>query len=229
MAGAEALVRWQHPTRGLLYPDAFIADAETTGTVLTLGAHVLAVACGQLRRWGAMGIACPSIAVNLSGRQLHDSSIVATFEAVLAASGLAPERLTVEVTESTTIGGVVDVAERLNSLKELGLAIAVDDFGTGFSSLSYLRELPIDIVKLDRTFTAEVGYDRGAATLLEAIVDLAHAIGLRTIVEGVETTEQLQVVRRTGTDEVQGYLLARPAPSEATEKLLRANAALVHA
>jgi diguanylate cyclase (GGDEF)-like protein len=221
MTGLEALMRWQHPSRGLLYPTSFIEYAEETGAIVSVGAAVMDMACAQAAAWRDLGISCPMISVNLSARQLHDRSVVDMVERALKKYGLPPEDLTIEITESVTMGGAEQAITRLQQLKDLGVFIAIDDFGTGWSSLSYLRRLPVDFVKFDRTFTADVATDEDAALLISLMNRLAHALGLETIAEGIETSAQLAAVRKLGCDHVQGFHLARPAPASAVTELIR--------
>ena len=221
MTGLEALMRWQHPTRGLLYPTSFIEYAEETGAIVSVGAAVMDMACAQAAAWRDLGISCPMISVNLSARQLQDRSVVEMVERSLQKYGLPPEDLTIEITESVTMGGAEQAITRLQQLKDLGVFIAIDDFGTGWSSLSYLRRLPVDFVKFDRTFTADVATDKDAALLISLLNRLAHALGLETVAEGIETSAQLAAVRKLGCDHVQGFHLARPSPASAVTELIR--------
>jgi EAL domain-containing protein (putative c-di-GMP-specific phosphodiesterase class I) len=221
MTGLEALMRWQHPSRGLLYPTSFIEFAEETGAIVSVGAAAMDMACAQAAAWRDLGISCPMISVNLSARQLHHRGVVEMVERSLHKYGLPPGDLTIEITESVTMGGVDQAIDRLQQLKDLGVSIAIDDFGTGWSSLSYLRRLPVDFVKFDRTFTADVATDQDAALLISLMNKLAHALGLETVAEGIETAAQLAAVRRLGCDHVQGFHLARPAAASAVTDLIR--------
>ncbi len=221
MTGVEALMRWQHPTRGLLYPTSFIEYAEETGAIVPVGAAAMDMACAQAAAWRDLGIVCPTISVNLSARQLHDPGVVDMVARSLAKYSLPPGDLIIEITESITMKGADQAVERLQRLKDLGVSIAIDDFGTGWSSLSYLRRLPVDFVKFDRSFTADVASDQDAAMLISMMNNLAHALGLETVAEGIETAAQLQAVRRLGCDHVQGFHLARPAPAGAVTELIR--------
>jgi EAL domain-containing protein (putative c-di-GMP-specific phosphodiesterase class I) len=179
------------------------------------------MACAQAAAWRDLGISCPMISVNLSARQLHHRGVVEMVERSLVKYGLPPGDLTIEITESVTMGGADQAIDRLQQLKDLGVSIAIDDFGTGWSSLSYLRRLPVDFVKFDRTFTADVATDQDAALLISLMNKLAHALGLETVAEGIETAAQLAAVRRLGCDHVQGFHLARPAPASAVTDLIR--------
>jgi diguanylate cyclase (GGDEF)-like protein len=220
LSGVEALMRWQHPTRGLLYPPSFLGYAEETGAIVEIGAAALDMACGQAAVWRDLGISCPMISVNLSPRQLKDRSIVDAVARSLDKYSLSPADLTLEVTESATMGSE-ETIDRLRKLKDLGVCLAIDDFGTGWSSLSYLRHLPIDFVKFNQSFTADIATDQDAAMLVSTMNDLAHSLGLETVAEGVETAEQLETVREIGCDHVQGFHLARPAAAGATTELIR--------
>lgn len=221
LTGLEALMRWQHPNRGLLYPTSFIEYAEESGAIVSVGAAAMDMACAQAAAWRDLGISCPMISVNLSARQLHDRGVVDMVQRSLDKYGLPPGDLTIEITESVTMGGAEQAIDRLQQLKDLGVLIAIDDFGTGWSSLSYLRHLPVDFVKFDRTFTADVATDQDAALLISLMNRLAHALGLETVAEGIETAAQLAAIRRLGCDHVQGFHLARPAPASAVTDLIR--------
>jgi diguanylate cyclase (GGDEF)-like protein len=221
MTSVEALLRWQHPSRGLLYPTSFIEFAEETGAIVTLGAAAMDMACAQAAAWRVLGISCPMISVNLSARQLHDRAVVDMVERSLTNHGVPPGDLVIEITESVTMRGAEQAIERLQQLKDLGVSIAIDDFGTGWSSLSYLSRLPVDFVKFDRTFTSDVATNQDAAMVISLMNQLAHALGLETVAEGIETRAQLAAVRRLGCDHVQGFHLARPAVASVVTDLIR--------
>jgi diguanylate cyclase (GGDEF)-like protein/PAS domain S-box-containing protein len=207
--GVEALARWQHPTRGLIAPTAFIPIAEESDLIDEIGAYVLAVACAQAKAWQADGDLL--ISVNLSPRQLLDEGIVERVRSVLADSGLAPSSLVLEITEGAMVQDTELAIERLEALKELGVRLAIDDFGTGYSSLSYLHRFPIDIVKIDRSFVEQLA--TGESSLASAIVSMAQALHLTTIAEGIETEQQIGLLRALGCDLAQGFHLAVPAPA----------------
>jgi diguanylate cyclase (GGDEF)-like protein len=211
LTGVEALVRWNHPTLGLLYPDTFIQSAEENGSIVQLGAAVLDLSCAQMAAWRRDGLDCPKMSVNVSARQLRDPSLVSTVREALARHGLDPEQLTLEITESIMLHGGELAIDRLKELKALGILVAVDDFGTGYSSLQYLRRLPVDILKIDRSFTNEIDDDSTTVVLIDLMTQLAHALGLRVVVEGIETPEQMNAVRLLSCDEGQGFLISRPA------------------
>jgi EAL domain-containing protein (putative c-di-GMP-specific phosphodiesterase class I) len=221
MTGVEALMRWQHPTRGLLYPPSFIAYAEEAGAIVSLGAAAVDMACAQSAAWRDLGIACPLISVNLSTRQLHDPGVIDMVSRSIKKYSLEPSDLNIEITESVTMKGADRAIERLQELKDLGVSIAIDDFGTGWSSLAYLRHLPVDFVKFNRSFTAEVATDRDAALLISFMNRLAHSLGLETVAEGIETPEQLEAVSRLGCDHAQGFHLARPASAGTITEMIR--------
>ena len=216
VVGVEALVRWQHPQRGLLTPDEFISLAEDTGLVVALGAEVLATACRQVMTWLRDGRSRSDLvlSVNLAARQLLAPDLCSVVEGVLSDSGLEPARLCLEITESALLEDGESSTRALNRLKALGVCIGVDDFGTGFSSLTYLKRFPVDVLKIDRSFVAGLCRDREDRAIVASVVDLAHAFGLTTTAEGVETAEQLAQLRALGCEQGQGYLWSRPLPAE---------------
>jgi len=218
-AGVEALVRWQHPRRGLLTPAEFIQLAEDTGLVVPLGAWVLRQACRDLTRTldqgGLGGLSQLVVSVNLSARQLSMPGLLPMVESVLAEFGLPAWRLCFEITESVLMEDVDLAIAVLSDLRALGVRLAIDDFGTGYSSLGYLRRFPVDIVKLDRAFVAGLGGDSAADAIAAAVINLGHALGLSVIAEGVETEEQLTVLRALRCDRAQGYLWSTPQPPAA--------------
>lgn len=216
--GAEALVRWQHPTRGLLPPSEFIDVAEESGLVRELGAWVLREAVHQAARWNRDGAAASPVtmAVNLSTRQLSQPDIVELVASVLAESGFDPADLTLEITETALMHDARAAAVTLRRLKALGVRIAIDDFGTGYGSLTYLQQFPIDELKIDRSFVAQLGsdHDRENSAIVAACVQLAHAVGIDALAEGVETEAQRPVLIDLGCDLAQGYYFARPLTAE---------------
>ena len=221
LVGVEALVRWQHPTRGLLPPAEFLEVAEETGAIVPLGAWVLQEACRQARQWAE---AYPeqrlTMSVNLSPRQLSDPGIVATVAAALSETGLPAADLVLELTEGLLVSDGPAVVDRLFALKALGVRLAIDDFGTGYSSLSYLRRLPFDILKIDKLFVDGVAGGSEASAFAQAIIELAHSLRLETVAEGVEHDDQTQHLRRLGCELAQGYHFARPlSPEDITTML----------
>ncbi|WP_263263662.1 EAL domain-containing protein [Pseudomonas sp. RIT-PI-S] len=213
LGGVEALVRWRHPQRGLIAPDAFIELAEETGQITAIGEFVLRTACRQAREWQRNGLGDLRISVNLSGQQLRYGNLVSLVRQVLAESGLAPTLLELELTESQWLDNISAIHATFAQLRELGVKLAIDDFGTGYSALSYLKRLPVDYVKLDQAFVCELGESTADAAITQAVITMAHGLGLKVTAEGVETAAQLQVLQAQGCDEVQGYLVGRPVPA----------------
>ena len=211
VVSAEALLRWHHPDRGLLSPTEFIPVAEDTGLIIPLGRWVLTEACRAAAAWPTCSDGSEvGVSVNLSGRQLQDATIVNDVEAVLAATGLAPGRLTLEITESVVMCDTPQTLERLTALKALGLRLAVDDFGTGYSSLSYLRQFPVDVLKIDKSFIDGIARGGDGAAFARTIVALADTLQLRTVAEGIEDRAQHAVLHALGCTLGQGFLFARP-------------------
>ncbi len=211
--GYEALLRWNHPTRGQVPPVEFIPLAEEGGQIVEIGRWVLDQATAQAAAWSRRADRPIVMAVNISPRQLAEDDIVAVVEQALRASGLPPQQLTLEVTEGVMVRDVEAVVEKLGALRALGVRIAIDDFGTGYSSLSYLRRLPADIVKIDRSFVQDLGDGRQSTTLVASIIELAHSLNLEVVAEGVETPAQRSLLRRLTCSHAQGYLFGRPLPA----------------
>jgi EAL domain-containing protein (putative c-di-GMP-specific phosphodiesterase class I) len=220
VVGAEALVRWNHPTRGMVPPDEFIRRAEETGCIVGLGTWVLGEACRQAVRWHAAGVDEFTMAVNVSGRQLREPDFVAVVRSALRTTGLAPECLCLELTESILMEQADQAIDMLTELRGDGIHLAIDDFGTGYSSLGALRQLPVDLLKIDRSFISSLPDDDDAGTIAWAVVRLGHTLGLPVLAEGVETEEQRAVLREFGCDKAQGYLFGRPLPASDFEALL---------
>ena len=214
--GAEALVRWHHPTRGMVNPSEFIPVAESTGLIVPLGRWALFEACRQAQSWRVSGHIDDSfyITVNLSVRQLQDPNLIDDVATALGDSGLSASALVLEVTESIIMDDLDIALARLLALKDLGLRLAVDDFGTGYSSLSYLRDFPVDMVKIDKSFVDRITIDAEGRALVRCLIDLSTALGLTTIAEGVEHSDQLNLLRALGCHSIQGFLFARPMPSQ---------------
>jgi diguanylate cyclase (GGDEF)-like protein/PAS domain S-box-containing protein len=214
--GVEALIRWHHPDQGLVAPYRFIPVAEESGLIIPIGAWVLEQACHQLRDWHHRDHTGPqgSVEVNLSARQIDDARIVRTVEEILTRTGLPAEYLTLEITESALMEDPTAALGILGALKEIGVQLAIDDFGTGYSSLSYLQRFPLDILKIDQSFVETLGSESGGDEIVSAVIDLAHALGLKVVAEGVESTSQLQILRSLGCDLAQGFLFSRPLPAE---------------
>jgi EAL domain-containing protein (putative c-di-GMP-specific phosphodiesterase class I) len=220
MAGVEALLRWQHPTRGLVPPMDFIPLAEERGLIVPIGRWVIQAACRQIRDWRSAGLHAPAVAVNLSARQFASDTLVDDIEAALAAHQVAPADLAVELTESVLMADPERASHVLRQLHQLGIHISIDDFGTGYSSLSYLKRFPAQTVKIDRSFIAGLPGDKDDVAITEAVIAMAHSLGLNVVAEGVETAEQLDTLRRLRCDEAQGYLLGRPMPAADLAKCL---------
>jgi EAL domain-containing protein (putative c-di-GMP-specific phosphodiesterase class I) len=214
IVGAEALVRWRHPTLGLLMPGEFIAVAEENGLIVALGDWVLRTACAQNRGWQRAGLPPIRVVVNLSGRQLRQGTLTDTVRAALDASGLEPRWLGLELTESMLMDRQYEGVAALQALRAMGLRLSIDDFGTGYSSLSYLKHFPVDTLKIDRCFVRDLTTVPDDAAITSAIIAMAHALDLRVVAEGVESEEHLTFLRSQGCDEVQGHLLGRAVPPE---------------
>jgi len=214
ITGVEALVRWQHPQFGLISPSEFIPLAEDTGLIVPIGEWVLRTACLQARRWCDEGFAPIPVAVNISARQFHDQDLSQTVITILEETGLSPKYLELELTESSIMQNAEFAAGMLTRLKNMGINISIDDFGTGFSSLASLKRLPIDALKIDQSFVREATTDPDDAALVMAIVTLAHNLRLKVIAEGVETEEQLRFLQLLRCDEIQGYFFSRPLPAK---------------
>lgn len=219
VVGMEALVRWNHPNRGLVPPSEFIQIAEDTGMIVQLGEFVLASACRTTAKWHAAGNKI-EVAVNVSARQLKQCGMATRFSEIVAESGLDPKYLNLEVTESTVIENFDDVVARLEKLRKADIKISLDDFGTGYSSLSYLKRLPIDLLKIDRSFVQDVTRENNDKALAVLIVNLAHQFGLKVAAEGVETLEQVEFLTEIGCDELQGYYFSKPMTADEFESLL---------
>lgn len=221
IVAAEALVRWQHPERGMVPPADFIALAEETGLIVPLGEWVLVEACRQHRTWLDAGLAAGRIAVNLSARQFSDAGLLPLIKRVLADTGLSPALLDLEVTESMAMQDVDRAIELLQELTRLGVRISLDDFGTGHSSLSYLQRFAVNTLKVDRSFVHEVATDPQRSAITSTIIVMAHNLGLTVVAEGVETLVELSYLRQHACDEIQGYYFSRPLPAAEYEALLR--------
>jgi diguanylate cyclase (GGDEF)-like protein len=213
--GVEALLRWTHPTRGAIAPSVFIPLAEQSGLMLQLGEFVLRRALADGVRWPNL-----TVAVNLSPLQIRDAKLVGLVAEVMRDTGVAPSRVVLEVTEGVLIEDPDTTLLRLEALRALGVSIALDDFGTGYSSLSYLQKFPFSQLKIDRAFVASLGSTGTAGAVIQSIVTLGHALGMKVLAEGVETDEQRVLLRLAGCDEMQGFLFAKPRPAEAIDKVV---------
>jgi diguanylate cyclase (GGDEF)-like protein/PAS domain S-box-containing protein len=220
MRGVEALVRWRHPTLGLVPPAHFIPLAEETGMIEALDMWVLGEACQRAAAWRARGLAPLRMSVNLSARQFQQAGLAGRVHAALAASGLPADALEIEITESTVMRDTEEAASVLRSLKTLGVGLSIDDFGTGYSSLSYLKRFPIDVLKIDRSFIKDVTVDANDAAITCAVIALAHSLNLEAVAEGVETAAQVAFLRTHGCDEIQGYYFSPPVWPDEIERML---------
>jgi diguanylate cyclase (GGDEF)-like protein/PAS domain S-box-containing protein len=220
--GTEALVRWEHPEMGLISPDEFISVAEETGLIVQLGRWVLEEACLQTRRWNELYPGDPplTVCVNLSGRQFQDPGLAQDVARILQETGLNPQCLNLEITESVLMEDARSTIATLLELKYLGVELSIDDFGTGYSSLSYLKRFPVDHLKIDRSFVGELKKDAEDTMLVSGIIRLAHTMGMRVVAEGVESAEQMQRLQGLGCDLAQGYYLSEPLPGEAVPGFL---------
>ena len=226
ITGLEALVRWEHPQRGLLRPDEFIPIAEETGLIFEIGEVVLGEACRQMKRWHTRYPSDPPLAVcvNLSAKQFGEPRLTDTVRRILSETGLDPTCLHLEITESTAMGNAPATAATLAELKEVGVRMIIDDFGTGYSSLSYLERFPVDRVKIDRSFVAKLGSDPGTTALVSGMIQLAHTLDLETIAEGIETRVQLDRLQQLGCDLAQGFYFSEPVFGEEVDGLLEPEA-----
>jgi len=220
LRGLEALVRWQHPERGLLAPAEFIPLAEETGLIRRIGEIVLEQACAQLVQWQAARVPLVPVSINVSPQQFNQGSMRAQFSACLDRWGIDAALIDIEITESSMMDEHPEVGRELAALRALGIKLLVDDFGTGYSSLSQLQRLDMDVLKVDRAFTAELGRSSEGEVFFRAIVSMAHALGMSVVAEGVETAAQLRILQALSCDEIQGYFISRPVPADAAQALL---------
>jgi EAL domain-containing protein (putative c-di-GMP-specific phosphodiesterase class I)/CheY-like chemotaxis protein len=223
ISSGEALLRWRHPQRGLVSPTEFIPSLEESGLIVPVGAWVLRTACLQARAWQVMGVEACGVAVNLSAVQFHGQDICELVLQTLKKTGLEARFLELEITESTIMKDVDSATQTLRALKSLGVRLSVDDFGTGHSSLSYLKRFAPDILKVDQSFVRDITTDPDDALITCAIIGLAHNLGMKVIAEGVETEAQRSFLGRNGCDEMQGYYYSKPLPVDAYTGLLNEN------
>jgi len=222
MIGAEALLRWDNPLRGAVSPGEFIPIAEETGLILPIGDWVLREACRQAAAWRRELGRGVCVSVNIAARQLTRPGLAAQVLVALGESGADPDDLLLEITEHGVLEDFAAAYRHLQEVRALGVRVSVDDFGTGWSSLTYLQRLPVDELKIDRSFVATLGVDGPSIAIVGSLVDMAHALGLQVVAEGVETADQLVELQRLGCDAVQGYLLARPARPESLQRFFQA-------
>ena len=221
LQGIEALVRWQHPQRGLVGPDEFIHFSESRGLITPIGRWVMREACRQLKAWQDQGLAMVPIAVNFSALEFRQRDVAAEIAAVLHETGLAPQYLEIELTESVLMHQTGPVLNTLNNLKALGVGISVDDFGTGYSSLAYLKGYPIDKLKIDRSFVTDTPGNTDDVAIVTAIIQMGRSLQIQTVAEGVETQAQVDLLRQLGCDMIQGFVVTPPMDAQTTGQWLQ--------
>jgi EAL domain-containing protein (putative c-di-GMP-specific phosphodiesterase class I) len=221
VAGAEALIRWTHPMRGVVLPAQFIPVAEDCGLILPIGNWVLRQACEQARAWMDAGLPVKSMAVNVSAMEFRDENFLESLFATLTTTGLDPKYLELELTESVLMKHAASAATILQTLRESGIRVTVDDFGTGYSSLSYLRKFPLDSLKIDQSFVRQIGAGGDDSTIVKAVISMAQSLRLRVIAEGVETFEELVFLQACRCEEAQGFYFSRPLPPQQFAMLLQ--------
>lgn len=221
ISAVEALVRWQHPVKGLLPPVEFIGIAEDTGLIIPLGEQILRAACQQSVRWESAGLRDISVAVNFSAKQINKKDIIHDIYRILEETGMRPELLDIEITESIAMENLENTIMIMNSLKEIGIKFSLDDFGTGYSSLNYLNNLPIDHLKIDKKFVQNMNQDNFEEVVVKAIIEIAHNMNLIVIAEGIETMDQYEIVMKFKGDRAQGYFFSRPVPSIELEGMMQ--------
>ena len=220
IVGMEALIRWQDPEKGLISPGIFIPLAEETGLIEPIGLWVLKEACKQNKQWQDMGLQPICVSVNVSGRQFRVPDFVDKVKTVLEDSGLLPQYLELEITESLLVGNTEDIINKLHQIRNLGCYLSIDDFGTGYSSLSYLTRFPISSLKIDRAFIQDIETSQNSIEVARAIIGLSQGLNLEVIAEGAESAEHIDFLRQNGCNTVQGFYYSRPVPPEEFEKLL---------
>lgn len=214
MCGCEALMRWQHPQRGLVEPDEFIEMAEEIGLIHSFGEWVIRTACRQSNSWRSAGLGALRISVNVSTHQILEAHLAATLRKILAETGADPSSLIVEITEGALLKNAETNIKVLQNLKDMGIKLSIDDFGTGYSSLSYLNSFPLDELKIDRSFVAQIKKPGDHSAIIAAIIAMAHSMGLSVVAEGVETSHQLEFLKKLQCDEYQGFMVSKPLPAE---------------
>lgn len=223
--GVEALIRWRHPQRGLVFPEKFIGIAENSGLIVPIGRWVLREACCQARAWQAAGLPPLCIAANISSVELRAPGFVAGVREVLTETGLEPRYLELEITETGLIEDSRSVADVLRALKEIGVLLALDDFGTGYSSLSHLKNFPFDALKIDQSFVRTLATDEHATGIVTALIGMGKTLRIRVVAEGVETREQLAILQEHECPQGQGYYFCRPVPAEEFGRILESDTA----
>jgi EAL domain-containing protein (putative c-di-GMP-specific phosphodiesterase class I) len=224
--GMESLVRWKHPEWGMVSPGEFIPLAEETGLIVPLGNWVLKEACKQNRIWNLMGLPPLCVSVNISVNQFMHADFVNFIEETLYTTGLSPDLLCLEITESVAMKNVTFIMDTMDRLKQLGVQISIDDFGTGYSSLSYLKRFRVHTLKIDQSFIRDVTTDEDNAAIVTALIVMSQQLKIKSLAEGVETQEQLDFLRARGCNEIQGYIFSTPLPADQFEQLIRDNKTL---
>ncbi|HEY6095632.1 MAG TPA: EAL domain-containing protein, partial [Gallionellaceae bacterium] len=222
VCGVEALVRWQHPNKGMISPAMFIPIAEETGLMIPLGEWVMRTACHQLHQWQKAGLTTLQMSINLSARQFHQKNLAQVVSAIVVAENVGAAQLEFEITESMAMDNPQETIETMRMLHSLGIRLAIDDFGTGYSSMSYLKRFPVNTLKLDRSFVKDIETDRSDAAICSATIALAHNLGLEVVAEGVETQRQYDYLKQLGCDMIQGFYFSRPLPVDEAEAYIRA-------
>jgi EAL domain-containing protein (putative c-di-GMP-specific phosphodiesterase class I) len=225
IAGVEALLRWQHPELGVIAPMQFIPLAEETGLIVPIGRWVIRHACEQNMAWQQAGLPPISMAVNVSPRQFNDEQLLKDIDEVLAATGMDPSLLQIEITESTVMMNVERAIELLDKIQSRGVRLAIDDFGTGYSSMSMMKRFPIDTIKIDRSFVRDLPHDTQDKAIANAIIRMGKALGLTIVAEGVETLEQSAFLRKQDCDEIQGFYFSRPVSADVVADICAATIA----
>ncbi len=225
VTSAEALLRWNHPERGLVAPNEFVSLAEETGMIVPIGEWVLRTACEQMNVWRNVGLSSVHLSVNVSARQSRDAAFKDMIKGVLKETGADPKSITLEITESLFMEDEDNALTFLREFRDMGINLSLDDFGTGYSSVSYLKRFPVNILKIDRSFVVDIGKDTESRGLVEAIIAMAHSQNMKVIAEGAETEEQVEFLRSRQCDEVQGFYFSHPLPPEEFAAYIGAQAA----
>ncbi|MDH5511988.1 MAG: EAL domain-containing protein [Gammaproteobacteria bacterium] len=227
--GMESLLRWKHPTRGMISPALFIPLAEETGSIIAIGEWVLRTACEQCRRWQKSGFPSLYVSVNLSSRQFHQKDLPASIYKILQEIDFSPATLDLELTEGLVMQQADTAINTLRELVAMDIRISIDDFGTGYSSLSYLKRFPINVLKIDQSFVRDIPRDEDDAAIASTIITMAHSLGLKVVAEGVETIQQLDFLRGHQCDAMQGYYFSKPLAPEQFEEFLNSGTCLATA
>lgn len=227
VTGLEGLVRWEHPVGNMISPSVFVPLAEETGLIIPMGDWVLQTGCYQLKTWLDAGFPSMRLGINVSPQQLQKNEFADLVMQILRECDLPPACLNLEITETVIMQDMHQALETLKKVRSVGVTISIDDFGTGFSSLSYLKDLPADHLKIDRSFVQNLPFSSNEAGIARHIIDMAHGLGLKVIAEGVENQDQLAFLREAGCDEIQGFLISRPLPAEEITDLLTQNKPLL--